>query len=113
MDVVNLCPHPVVILREGQPPMVLPASDRPARVQLEEAPVGELHGVPLLSQSLTGAELPEAREDRVLVVSHIVRSAHPERTDLLSPARLVRDEAGAVIACEALAVNQLAEVTRP
>lgn len=46
--------------------------------------------------------LPEPKEGVIYIVSTLVRLASPERKDLYSPAKPVRNEAGQVIGCMGL-----------
>ena len=49
--------------------------------------------------------LPEPVEDTIYIVSSMVRLALPTRSDIASPANLVRDEAGKIIGCKGLEIN--------
>jgi hypothetical protein len=49
--------------------------------------------------------LPEPIEGVFFIVSRIVREAAKDRTDLLVPQGLIRDENGQPIGCESLSVN--------
>ena len=67
---------------------------------------GEVNGIALSRVTfgeVTG--LPDPVEGTLYIVSALVRSALPARTDLASPGDLVRDAAGAVIGCKGLIVN--------
>ena len=46
--------------------------------------------------------LPAYQEDTYYIVSQLVKSALPERADLLVPAEVVRDESGNIIGCRSL-----------
>ena len=46
--------------------------------------------------------LPAYEEGTFYIVSQIVKSALPYRTDLLVPAEMVRDAAGNVVGCKSL-----------
>lgn len=104
MTLVNLCPHPIVI--EGKRPCTLPAAEFPARLLSSEKLVTEVEGIPVIAVSLGGTmNLPDPRLGVLLIVSSVLRSAFPHRSDLVSPARLFRDETGTISCCRALAVN--------
>lgn len=104
MKVVNLCPHPIRLM--GCAPVELAASVRAARVETFDVPVGRILGVPVLGQRFGNpADLPSFEEGVLLVVSSLLRSFAPGRSDLLSPARLQRDAAGSIIGCAALGCN--------
>jgi hypothetical protein len=105
----NLTPHAVVICGQTFPP-----SGELARVAVTLAPAKtashwhEADGVeiPLVSGTygqVTG--LPGPEDDVLYIVSALVRCACPDRKDLGSPAKLVRDAAGNIVGCEALEVN--------
>ena len=49
-------------------------------------------------------DLPEPEKDVMLVVSRLVASACPDRSDLLVPGPLVRDSEGKVIGCRGLSI---------
>lgn len=46
---------------------------------------------------------PEIEGD-YLIVSQLVKSALPERKDLLVPAELIRDESGRIVGCKSLGI---------
>ena len=109
----NLTPHQVTLVRHGLEPLVLaPESPCPRLAEAEEA-AGEAagdgeadgDGVPLV-RLVRGAvqDLPPAAPGVWLVVSAMVSEACPERTDLVSPARLLRDAQGRITGCSALAL---------
>lgn len=77
-----------------------------ARVSVTETPLHRTYGgVVLVRQefgNVTG--LPDAEEGFLLIVSTIVKSALPDRRDLVSPASLVRDDEGRIIGCRSLSL---------
>ena len=95
----NLTPH-AINLPQG---MVEP-SGIVARVQAREVETGEhVLGAAIIRQEFGEVEgLPAPEADTILVVSAMVKAACPDRDDLVSPARLVRDDAGRIVGCEAL-----------
>ena len=93
---VNLTPHAIVVGSRSFPP-----SGNLARVAMLITPYGEIDGVPLFSTAFGQVEgLPPQEAGRYYLVSALVASAEKDRTDLLSPSGLVRDEQGRVIGCE-------------
>ena len=99
---VNLTPHAVVVV--GGP--TLPPSGSVARCSSASVPAGEHAGVALSRVSFGAVEgLPDPEPGVVFVVSGLVRSAVPGRSDVASPGDLVRDAAGAVVGCKNLVVN--------
>jgi len=104
---VNLTPHPLILVGEGGERVSIRPSGRVARVETLTTLVEilEVEGVrvPLLETSYGEVEgLPNPAEDTLYVVSSIVRAACPHRRDLVSPTRLVRDEAGRIVGARAL-----------
>ncbi len=49
--------------------------------------------------------LPKPSKDVVVIVSAMVRQALPDRTDLVSPGELVRDDEGRPVGCRGFATN--------
>lgn len=107
IKLINLTPHAVNVLSEDKSPhFTLPPSGTVARVSTtrkrvdvlysEQAPEGiAVFGVRF--GEVVG--LPAEADDVFYVVSALVKTACPERSDLLSPGELVRNEAGQPIGC--------------
>lgn len=103
----NLTAHPVTIVGENDS-VILPAGTSPPRIADEvvrssSVAIGQL-AVPvrdIVAGSVSG--LPEPQEGVLLVVPRIVATACSHRTDLVIPFDDVRDHAGRVIGCRALA----------
>jgi hypothetical protein len=105
-ELVNLTPHPVTLVVDGAE-VTVPASGRVARVATTEVEIGEVVvdglRVPLVAQAYGDVEnLPDPAPGVLYVVSALVAQAVPGRTDLVSPARLVRDDQGRVVGAGAL-----------
>jgi hypothetical protein len=99
---VNLTPHAIVVF-EGP---TIPPSGQVARCSTEASPAGEHAGAMLSRVSFGAVEgLPEPEAGVLFIVSGLVRSAVPERSDVASPGDLVRDTSGAVVGCRHLVVN--------
>jgi hypothetical protein len=64
---------------------------------------GHIDGIPV-TKTVFGdtVDLPDQIDGTWLIVSAIVRMAHPDRTDLLSPGQQVRDDQGRVVGCKSL-----------
>ncbi|MBB6119756.1 hypothetical protein [Nocardiopsis algeriensis] len=112
MPVRNLTPHVVTVVDEDARVIrSWPSAAEPARVEAVRIPVGHLDDatcagrVPLVAERRTRANLPEPQEGVWLIVSSVVGSAHPERSDLLVPTDLVRDCRGVVTGCRSFAVS--------
>jgi len=102
MKMINLTPHPIVIINGGET-VTLPPSGMVARVTECEREINQINGVPVVKieyGNVTG--LPEPAADTIYIVSAMVAQA-VNRIDLFYPARLVRDDAGRIIGCGALA----------
>lgn len=98
---VNLTPHEVNI---GD--LSIPVFGTAPRVTVEYNEWGTFNGIPLLVGSRGEvADLPAPQSGVLLIVSYQVRVAFPERTDLASPAQMVRDENGVIIGCRSLEIN--------
>lgn len=109
--IINLTQHPINLSRDllerGQRVREIPPSGTIARVAQTETEVGQWDYFPLVAGRYgETVGLPEANSDTLLIVSALVRTANPTRFDLVSPARLLRDESGRIIGCGALEVNR-------
>lgn len=101
MTIINLTPHDLNIHVDGV--VTIPASGEVARVSTSVETVGDADGIPLFKTTFGEVEgLPAPREGVLLVVSAIIRAACPDRSDLWSPGKLVRDDAGRVVGCGGL-----------
>jgi len=84
----------------------LPTSGLVARIDVAHREIGHHAGIPLLVGSYGKvSNLPEPEDGVFYIVSAAVRTALPERKDLASPARLVRDDEGRIIGCLAFEIN--------
>lgn len=104
----NLTPHELRVRTTGRE-LVLDPDARPARVAVTDNIVDTLtvDGLPVslheVSTHLLVTDLPPPRPAVLLVVSRAVAAACPDRHDLVVPHLLVRNHAGVVVACTALA----------
>lgn len=104
MKIINKTPHPVHIVNEaGSLVRTFSVIGEPIRLIASTEHAGYIDGV-LISQSFYGApeNLPEPHSGTYYIVSQLVKSALPERDDLLVPAEVVRDELGNIIGCRSL-----------
>lgn len=108
MTIRNLTPHAITILSaDGDVLCVYPAETPCPRVAVVETEAGEIAGAPIVYQRYGQVkDLPEEVPGTYLIVSALVQDAASERDDLLIPACLVRDEAGRIIGCRALAAKE-------
>lgn len=107
MEIRNYTPHTVAvldsygnILKEFKPTGIIP------RVGVAEIVECEIDGIPIVKQIFGEVTLlPDPEENVMYIVSAKVKDACPNRIDLLSPARYVRDPNGVIIGCKAFARN--------
>lgn len=108
MEIVNLTPHEVVLVRPDREVRV-PASGTVARVAVSTRTVGvcDADGVeiPLVAPEYGAVcGLPEARTGTLYLVSRVVKDRVADRDDVLVPADFVRDAAGRITGCRALSL---------
>lgn len=102
--IVNMTPHNIVIVgSENETLRVIEPSGETIRLSqstVQDTPIG---GVPT-SRTVYGDPegLPPKADGVFYVVSQLVKSALPGRSDLLVPAEMVRDEKGQIIGCRSL-----------
>jgi hypothetical protein len=102
MKLINLTPHTITIF--GHDPV--PPSGYIARVNTQMAQVADVNGVPVVvTKNLGISNLPDPQPDTMYIVAGLVRMFVPERKDICSPAKLLRNEHGVVVGCSALEVN--------
>lgn len=106
--VINKTPHPIHILEKGTKRIVnsYPKTDGMIRLKMETKTMGMLaDGTPLTKTVFGDPEgLPEYKEGTFYIVSQLVKTALPERQDLLVPAEVVRDQQGNIIGCISLGI---------
>ena len=104
---INMTPHAVGIV-DGQNNLIMtiPASGSLIRLKTSIIPTGvEIQGVPVTKTVFGEPEgLPEYVEDTYIIVSQLVKTALPLRTDLLVPAEVVRDSSGNILGCKSLGI---------
>lgn len=101
MVIINATPHSINL-----PGLVIPPSGNVARVSVSLTDAGTLNGIPLVRGTygeVTG--LPPQQVGVLYVVSALVRTALPDRKDLASPVKPIRDAEGNITGCEALEVS--------
>jgi len=122
MELINLTPHVLNVVKEDGSVLTIPPSGQIARCAQVREKVGKEQGVALFSSSygeVTG--LPDqdlktghdpqtdagpCKEPKFLyIVSGVVRAALTKRLDLASPGELVRGPDGQPIGCKGLDVN--------
>jgi len=86
MKVLNYTPHKVIVMKKDRTVIKSYPSDGIARVSSSSSVIGDIDGIELRKTGfgeVTG--LPEPEKDTYLIVSSLVRSALPDRKDLISP----------------------------
>lgn len=113
--IINLTPHPINILDEEENEVevfptfeIVKGESIPngvARLETRTELVGTHCGVPI-TKTVFGEpkDLPEPEEGTLFIVSQLIKSALPHRTDLVVPAEVVRDDIGRIIGCRSLGV---------
>lgn len=113
-SIKNCTPHAVKIVdNEGNVVKEYLPSGMTIRLSQETVVVGDIDGVsltrtvygePQLVTETGTLPLPEPKEDTLYLVSAMIKSALPEREDMLVPAEQVRNDQGQVIGCKSLGV---------
>lgn len=104
--IVNLTPHKVVILDDSNDAVfVFKRAKAPARFLAETFLVSYHSGVPITHTNFTVLEnLPDQKEGVYYIVSQLVKSLLPFRSDLLVPTQIVHDGHGVVLGCRSLGI---------
>lgn len=110
MNIINLTPHEInIVVIPGVLNRDLPPSGKVARVteimeEINPSPLGK--GCPVFRATYGEVEgLPAPAPGVAYVVSGLVRAAVPDRKDVFSPGKLIRDENGQPIGCQGLIGN--------
>ena len=105
----NFTPHSLnVRALDGAVVVIPPSGDGPARVVYDRLPPEQVNiagheiAITVAGSPREIIGLPEPEESIVLIVAKAVSDAAPNRGDLVSPGRLIRDEDGIVIGCDGL-----------
>jgi len=101
--IVNMTPHPVNIIDGEGNEIARFESAGQIRLAATTVQAEPIAGIPTSRTVFGAAEgLPEAIEGTWFIVSQIIKSALPDRTDLLVPAEVVRDSDGQIVGCRSL-----------
>lgn len=108
MNIINLTPHKINLMPEGEPTVTIPPSGLVARCATSRVQVDTVtvDGVTVpVNQTRFGtvSDLPEPQPDTIYVVSALVAQAVPERQDVVIVDDAVRDDQGRIIGARALA----------
>jgi len=103
MAIINMTPHEINIVgKSGDIVKVIPASGSLIRLETKIRPGNDIDGIPTSrTVFLDPVGLPDFKAGTWLIVSQLVKSA-VDRSDLLVPAEMVRDENGRIIGCKSL-----------
>ena len=106
MTLKNLTPHPITVCDSEGKTLKTFASDGLVRLKASTVSAGfDVDGVPVTKTEFGLPEgLPEPQEGVFLIVSQLVKSALPGRTDLLVPAEVVRDSEGKILGCKSFGI---------
>jgi hypothetical protein len=107
MEVINMTPHDIHIFgMDNQIVKTYPASGNEIRLTTTVEFTGSLPDGTPLTRTWVGKPvgLPESQKGTTYIVSQMVKSALPDRHDLLVPVELVRGTSGIVIGCRSLGI---------
>lgn len=100
--IINMTPHVVNICDNNQNIIKTYPSVGSIRLSTTVEVVGSIDGVPLTKTIFgTPVGLPDFQDGIFYIVSQLVKNALPQRTDLLVPTDIVRDDNGVIIGCRA------------
>ena len=100
---INLTPHAVNVLLNGRTITIEP-SGTVAGCSVSREQADAIESIPVNRTVFGTVEgLPKPQDGVYYMVSSLVAQALPSRTDLFVPDDVIRDEAGRVIGCRALA----------
>lgn len=112
MKIVNLTPHSITVLRNGEEIDVYEASGCIARCESDTVVVGEIAGIPLtettfgepylIDRDKVKHELPKQQDGTFCIVSALVARA-AGREDFIIVNDTVRDNDGRIIGCQSFA----------
>jgi hypothetical protein len=99
----NMTPHPIMLLDEENEVVGRFESTGLIRLSARTERAEDIDGIATSRTVFGNPEgLPKFKAGTFIIVSQLVRSALPERADLLVPAEVVRDKAGNIIGCRSL-----------
>lgn len=99
----NLTPHELNIFSDDGKVVSIPPSGQVARVAQTREQRGTIDGLAVTYSTFGDVEgLPDPQDGVIYVVSGLVLSAVPDRTDVFAPGEAVRDGEGRVIGARGL-----------
>ena len=105
--IVNMTPHDVVMYgNDNRAFCTFPASGKLIRLSQKNEIAGDINGIPTIKVVFGEPKgLPEYNPDIVYIVSAFVKSALPDRVDLVVPSDPVRDPNGRIIRRQMLGIQ--------
>ena len=107
IKIKNYTPYPVNIIDIGGKEIAtFPPEPEPIRLQAKTVVMGKIcGGVPIVKTDFgEPAGLIDPQPGVLFIVSRIVKSALPDRADLVVPTEIVRDETGRIAGCRFLGI---------
>ena len=103
MLILNMTPHPINVLDAESREIARFESAGQIRLASHTEQAENIAGIPT-SRTVFGTPegLPDFVSGTYYIVSQLVKSALPGRTDLLVPAEVVRNDSGQIIGCRSL-----------
>lgn len=103
--IVNLTPNKITVYdAAGESVLQVILSSGVARAAQTREPLESINGIPVSKTGYGAVEgLPDRRDGVIYIVSVLTAQAAPDRKDLYIMDDLVRDEAGRILGCKALA----------
>lgn len=101
--IINLTPHDINVHVNGN--VKVYKSEGIVRLKTEIRYMGDIDGIRITATVFGNPEgLPDFEDGTYYIVSQLVKSALPDRGDLLVPAELIRNEQGVIIGCNSLGI---------
>ena len=102
-QIKTFTPHPISICNNAGEVVRVIQPEGLVRLKAVTVPAGEIDGILVTRTEFGQPEgLPDFKEGTFYIVSQLVKNALPNRTDLLVPAEVVRDENGNIVGCKSL-----------
>ena len=104
MKIINCTPHPITMCNaQGEIYFTFPKGEIIPRLSVKTVDASPIGEIPTTITEFGEVEnLPEKVEGTFLIVSQLVKSACPNRSDLLVPAEVYRDAEGNIVGCQSL-----------
>lgn len=103
--IINATPHAINVVNERMEVVRTFMPEISVRVSSRTEIVGIIDGIPTDRTVFGEVEgLPAPQEGTYYIVSRLVKSALPDREDLLCPGQQVRNDQGQVIGCKSLSL---------